>query len=73
MGEENEPVDPRTDKEVVASKLRLLLDIVHEKDAESFTYEDVRKGLEEQGFTLTKSGGTGCSPDRLTTSGTRLC
>lgn len=55
LGDDNEPVDPRTDKEVVASKLRLLLDIVHEKDADSFTYEDIRRGLEDQGFTLTKT------------------
>lgn len=55
MDDQDAVVDPRTDKEVVASKLRLLLDIVHEKDAESFTYEDIRKGLEDQGFTLTKT------------------
>ena len=55
MDEHNESIDPRTDKEVVASKLRLLLDIVHEKDADSYTYEDVRRGLESQGFTLTRT------------------
>ena len=55
MSENDNPVDPRTDREVLASKLQLLLDIVHAKDAEKFTYEDIRQGLVEQGFTLTKT------------------
>lgn len=54
MTEDTDPVDSRTDREVLASKLRLLLDIVHAKDAPSFTYEEVRDGLAEQGFTLGK-------------------
>lgn len=49
------PIDPRSDKEVLASKIQLLLDIVHAKDAESFTYEDVRQGLAQQGIALTRT------------------
>jgi hypothetical protein len=55
MSQNDNPVDPRTDREVLASKLQLLLDIVHAKDADKFTYEDIRQGLTEQGFTLTKT------------------
>ena len=55
MNSNDNPIDPRSDKEVLASKIQLLLDIVHAKDADSFTYEDVRQGLAEQGFTLTRT------------------
>ncbi|MFT4470814.1 hypothetical protein ACMX2H_12985 [Arthrobacter sulfonylureivorans] len=55
MTEGTNPIDSRTDREVLASKLQLLLDIVHAKDAASFTYEEIRAGLAEQGFNLTKT------------------
>jgi hypothetical protein len=55
MSESERPVDPRTDREVLASKLQLLLDIVHAKNAGSFTYEEIREGLAKQGFNLTKT------------------
>ena len=55
MTEGTNPVDSRTDREVLASKLQLLLDIVHAKDADSFTYEEIRTGLAEQGFNLMKT------------------
>lgn len=55
MSDSQEPLDSRTDKEVLASKLQLLLDIVHAKGAEKFSYEEIRDGLAEQGFSLTRT------------------
>ncbi len=55
MNSNDDLIDPRSDKEVLASKLQLLLDIVHAKDAGSFTYEDVRQGLMGQGINLTRT------------------
>lgn len=50
-----EPLDSRTDKEVLASKLQLLLDIVHAKGADRFSYEEIRDGLAERGHNLTRT------------------
>jgi hypothetical protein len=55
MTDESGIVPARTDKEVLASKLALLVDIIHAKDEESYTYEDIRKGLAEQGVALSRT------------------
>ncbi|MFK4637150.1 hypothetical protein [Paenarthrobacter histidinolovorans] len=55
MTEEQRPFDPRTDKEVLASKLRLLLEVIHDKDTPSYTFEQVQAGLAEQNVSLTRT------------------